>query len=98
LKFIGLSANENVLPKVTALSKLKSNSTFKPLGDWDAVLEHWYISLTNIAQEIKTGMAAVTMSKEADLAYCDVKPLLRLPERLLQFEHMQAALKNGEST
>ena len=98
LKFIGLSANENVLPKVTALSKLKSNSTFKSLGDWDALLEHWYVSLTNIAQEIKTGMAAVTISKEADLAYCDVKPLLRLPERLLQFEHMQAALKNGEST
>jgi exodeoxyribonuclease-5 len=51
--------------------------------------------LTNIAQEIKQGVASVTVSNEADLTYCDVKPLLRLPERLLQFEHFQAALKNG---
>jgi len=30
------------------------------------------------------------------LIYCDVKPLLRLPERLLQFEHMQMIFKNGD--
>jgi len=59
------------------------------------LLEHWYTSLTNIAQEIKQGVASVTVNNEADLTYCDVKPLLRLPERLLQYEHMQAALKNG---
>ncbi|MDI1362255.1 PD-(D/E)XK nuclease family protein [Methylotenera sp.] len=94
-KFIGLSAEQDVLPKVTALGKVRENSAFYGFGDWDALLEHWYTSLTNIAQEIKAGIAEVTMSNEADLVYCDVKPLLRLPERLLQFEHMQVALRNG---
>ncbi|ADI30058.1 PD-(D/E)XK nuclease family protein [Methylotenera versatilis] len=94
-KFIGLSAERDVLPKVTALAKVRENSAFYGFGDWDALLEHWYTSLTNIAQEIKAGVAGVTISNEADLVYCDVKPLLRLPERLLQFEHMQVVLRNG---
>ena len=96
-KFIGLTAEQDVLPKVTALSKVRENSAFYGFGDWDALLEHWYTSLTNIAQEIKTGVTDVTMSNEADLVYCDVKPLLRLPERLLQFEHMQVNLKVDEN-
>jgi exodeoxyribonuclease-5 len=96
IKFIGLSAEEGVLPKVTALEKVTKSSAFYEFSDWDALLEHWYTSLINIAQEIKEGIASVTISNEADLVYCDVKPLLRLPERLLQFEHMQASLKNGD--
>jgi exodeoxyribonuclease-5 len=91
-KFIGLSAEQDVLPKVSALAKVSKNSVFQQFDDWDALLEHWHTSLTNIAQEIKAGVASVAMSNEADLVYCDVKPLLRLPERLLQFEHMQVAL------
>ena len=93
-KFIGLSAETGVLPAVTALSKVSAHSAFQRFRDWDALLEHWYLSLSNIAQEIKAGEASVTISKETDLVYCDVKPLLRLPERLLQFEHWQAALKD----
>ncbi|MDI1308014.1 MAG: PD-(D/E)XK nuclease family protein [Methylotenera sp.] len=94
-KFIGLSAEQDVLPKVTTLGKVAKSSAFYEFSNWDVLLEHWYTSLTNIAQEIKTGVADVTMSNEADLIYCDVKPLLRLPERLLQFENMQVALQNG---
>ena len=93
-KFIGLSAEAGVLPAVTALSKVSAHSAFQRFSDWDALLEHWYLSLSNIAHEIKAGEASVTISKEADLVYCDVKPLLRLPERLLQFEHRQAVLKD----
>ncbi|MCF8185511.1 MAG: PD-(D/E)XK nuclease family protein [Sulfuritalea sp.] len=93
-KFIGLSAESAVLPAVAALSKVMANSAFNRFNDWEALLEHWYLSLSNIAQEIKAGEARVTVSKETDLVYCDVKPLLRLPERLLQFERKQAALKD----
>ena len=93
-KFIGLSAESAVLPAVAALSKVTANSAFNRFNDWEALLEHWYLSLSNIAQEIKAGEARVTVSKETDLVYCDVKPLLRLPERLLQFERKQAALKD----
>jgi exodeoxyribonuclease-5 len=94
--FIGLSATQDVLPKVSALAKVRENSVFYGFADWDALLEHWYTSLINIAQEIKDGVAKVSISNEADLVYCDVKPLLRLPERLLQFEHIQATLKNSD--
>jgi exodeoxyribonuclease-5 len=96
-KFIGISAEQAVLPKVISLAKVSKSSVFQQFSDWDALLEHWYTSLTLIAQEIKAGVASVTTTDEVDLLYCDVKPLLRLPERLLQFEHMQAALNHGES-
>lgn len=97
-KFIGLSAEEGVLPAVSALTKVTKASAFYRFGAWDALLEHWYTSLTNIAQEVKAGVASVTIANETDLAYCDVKPLLRLPERLLQFEKLQVTLKAEENT
>ncbi len=92
-KFIGLSAEAGVLPAVGALAKVAANSAFKAFDDWQALLAHWYVSLTNIALEINAGEASVSISNEADLLYCEVKPLLRLPERLLQYERRQAALK-----
>lgn len=91
-KFIGLSVDEGVLPEVAALHKVKNNSAFMKFADWDSLLEHWYTSLTNIALEIKSGVASTTFNKETDLNYCDVLPLLRLAERNMQFEHLQAAL------
>lgn len=96
-KFIGLSVDEGVLPEVAALHKLKNNSAFMKFADWDSLLEHWYTSLTNIAHEIKSGVASTTFNKEADLNYCDVLPLLRLAERNMQFEHLQAALNIAEN-
>jgi len=95
-KFIGLTAAEGILPAVTALEKVSKASPFYRFDDWDALLEHWYISLSNIAQEIKAGVASVTINNETDLAYCDVKPLLRLPERSLQFEKMQTVSSADE--
>ncbi|MEO7345324.1 MAG: PD-(D/E)XK nuclease family protein [Methylotenera sp.] len=94
-KFVGVSAEEGMLPAVSTLAKA---SAFKHFESWDALLEHWQVSLISIAQEIKAGVASVTFNKESDLAYCDVKPLLRLPERLLQFEKIQATGKNGNQS
>ncbi|MEI8362962.1 MAG: PD-(D/E)XK nuclease family protein [Betaproteobacteria bacterium] len=95
-KFIGLSVDEGVLPDVTALHMVKNNSAFIRFADWDSLLEHWYTSLTSIAHEIKSGVASTTFNNEADLIYCDVRPLLRLPERMMQFEKMQAAMSAGK--
>ena len=75
---------------VTSFEKLASNSAFKIFADMPALIAHWQQSLTAIAQEIKSGIADVRFDKEADLLYCEVKPLLRLPERELQFEQQQA--------
>ncbi len=93
-KFIGLSADENILTDVSALTAVKSGSVFSRFESWEALLKHWQTSLHHIAQEIKAGEASVTFSKETDLTYCDVKPLLRLPERHLQFER-QATASSG---
>jgi exodeoxyribonuclease-5 len=95
-KFIGLSVEEGVLPEVTALHKVKNSSAFIKFADWDSLLEHWYTSLTNIAHEIKSGVASTTFNKVTDLNYCEVLPLLRLPERRMQFEKLQAAVNAGD--
>ncbi|MBC7756606.1 MAG: PD-(D/E)XK nuclease family protein [Bdellovibrio sp.] len=57
--------------------------------DWKSLLNHWKDSIEAIAQEIKMGEAAVKFNHENDLMYCEVLPLLRLPERQLQFERFQ---------
>ncbi len=56
---------------------------------WQDLLKHWQTSIEAIAHEIKIGEAAVNFSDESDLAYCEVTPLLRLPERQLQFERFK---------
>jgi exodeoxyribonuclease-5 len=58
-------------------------------NDWQALLNHWKASIEAIAQEIKVGEAAVRFDDENLLVYCEVTPLLRLPERQLQFERFQ---------
>jgi hypothetical protein len=92
-KFIGI-ADEEVLPGINVLSKSRAGSAFERFDDWASLKQHWHTSLTNIAQEIRSGVASVTFAKESDLDYCDVKPLLRLPERLLQYESQQIVSQN----
>ena len=46
-------------------------------------------------RELKAGEAAVKFDDEKLLAYCEVLPLLRLPERRLQFERGQAASRGA---
>ena len=91
-KFVGLSAEEGVLPEVKAFNSLPTNSGFARFNNWDELLQHWRVSLKKIALEIKTGEASVTFKKISDLEYCEVKPLLRLPERRMQFERLQSQL------
>ena len=87
-QFSGVAAND-ALPDITPFDSLKSNSSFKNFDGFEALILHWRQSLTAIAQEMKAGIANVKFEKEADLLYCEVKPLLRLPERALQFEQHQ---------
>lgn len=90
-QFSGVAANE-VLPNIKPFADLKNGSVFTDFADFEALILHWQQSLTAIAQEIKNGVANVQFENAADLLYCEVKPLLRLPERTLQFEQ-QASLQ-----
>jgi exodeoxyribonuclease-5 len=54
--------------------------------DWPATLEAWRAALAAVAREIRAGHAAVTFARADDLRYCEVLPLLRLPEAKAQEE------------
>ena len=82
--FIGVST-ENF---DTELDKRKPKF-IQQFADWQSLLSHWKASIEAIAKEIKMGEAAVRFDNENDLMYCEVLPLLRLPERQLQFERFQ---------
>ena len=82
--FIGVST-ENF---DTELDKRKPKF-IQQFADWQSLLSHWKASIEAIAEEIKMGEAAVRFDNENDLIYCEVLPLLRLPERQLQFERFQ---------
>ncbi len=87
-QFSGVAASD-ALPEIKPFEALGGNSAFKDFDDFEALISHWQQSLTLIAQEIKAGVANVRFENEADLLYCEVRPLLRLPERALQFEQHQ---------
>lgn len=91
-QFIGVAAQDEILPNVKDLTKVRADSAFKQFNDWDSLILHWKTHLEIIAEEIKQGQAAIKFNNENALAYCEVKPLLRLPERLLQFERAQSQL------
>lgn len=90
-KFIGIAHLPDTLPGVDGLDEARKVFDEATFPDWPSVLLHWKTSIAATAQEIRAGEAAVKFSDEADLAYCEVKPLLRLPERKLQLEREAGA-------
>jgi probable DNA repair protein len=91
--FAGVAADDDIVPGIKAFNHEK-NKLFDPeqFPDWPSVLTHWRTQITRTAQALKAGEAAVVFDAEQELGYCDVLPLLRLPERQLQFEHQQAGI------
>ncbi len=85
-KFIGLAHLPDTLPGVDCLDDARKLFSEEAFPDWPSVLAHWKTCITAIAREIREGEAAVRFADEGDLAFCEVKPLLRLPERKLQYE------------
>ncbi len=87
-RFVGIAADDGVLPGVPGLAQSKARKDFpeERFPGWEALLSHWKVSVEAIAREVRAGEAAVRFSGEGDLAYCEVRPLLRLPERKLLYE------------
>lgn len=88
-KFVGIAADSGLLPGVHGLEGARKLFPQQQFPDWQSLLEHWRTSIIAIAEEIRAGEAAVRFTNEAELDYCEVKPLLRLPERRLQLERSQ---------
>jgi exodeoxyribonuclease-5 len=80
--FAGVAEEKDLLPGVQGLGDDKQK-IFPPADfpDWIAVVTHWRERLHAIAREVKEGVAGVSIADEKALRYCDVLPLLRLPER-----------------
>ena len=87
-EFSGVARVKNILPKILAIGD-EQLKEFSSIPTWDALLNHWQNQIKAIALEIKFGVANVTFEDENDLIYCEVLPLLRLPERALQFERFK---------
>jgi exodeoxyribonuclease-5 len=85
-KFLGVAAEAELLPGVKSLDEARKLFPEDRFRDWLALLGHWQTSISAVAEEVRAGEAAVRYSDEAELAWCEVRPLLRLPERKLQLE------------
>lgn len=86
--FVGIASSNQVLPGLKSLDQARKVFDAEKFPDWTALIMHWRATILAIAKEIKAGEAAVSYSNLADLTYCEVKPLLRLPERTLQLQQM----------
>jgi probable DNA repair protein len=86
--FKGIVHDADRVQGAVALSDAKGRKIFPEADfpDWSSVLRHWRTSIERIARELKSGEASIRFADEKQLAYCEVLPLLRLPERQLQFE------------
>lgn len=90
-KFVGIAEEADTLPGVKGLEEARRLFPAERFPDWASVLGHWAGSIAAVAREIRAGDAAVRFRDESELAWCEVKPLLRLPERKLQLERGGAA-------
>lgn len=80
--FAGVADEKDILPGVQGIGDDKQK-IFDPaeFPDWIAVVTHWRERLHAVASEVKAGVAGVSFADEKGLQYCEVLPLLRLPER-----------------
>ena len=94
--FVGIAATDARIQGATVFDDTLGRKVFDEthFPHWQSIIQHWKSSITATAISLKNGDAAVTFSNENQLSFCDVKPLLRLPERQLQFEYQQMKHSN----
>jgi exodeoxyribonuclease-5 len=80
--FAGVAEEKDILPGVQGIGD-DQQKIFDPaeFPDWIAVVTHWRERLHAIAGEVRAGQAGVVFADDKALQYCEVLPLLRLPER-----------------
>lgn len=95
--FAGIASEAGLVQGAAALYDTKARKIFpeSEFPDWLTLLAEWKSRIESIACELKSGEAAVRFASKNDLVYCEVLPLLRLPERQLQFERMQ--VRDGQA-
>ena len=87
--FAGIASEGELLPGVAALTEARKLFPPAQFPDWESLIATWRTRIAAIAREIREGHAAVSFADEEALAYCEVKPLLRLPEVRAQRERSE---------
>lgn len=87
--FLGVAESDGLLPGVKALGQQRKRYGEDEFPDWKALRHLWAERITELAREVKDGVAAVVFDDEKALDYCDVRPLLRVAERQQQWEEGQ---------
>jgi len=84
VKLVGLSsyAQDPIDGGLTDCSTSKKDE-----GQWQYLIKSWRHDIYRLASGYLSGDARVTYTKEEELKYCAVKPLLRIAERKWQFEN-----------
>lgn len=87
--FVGVAAAADLVQGAVVFDDKRGRKVFDEtlFPDWPSVIGHWQSRIAETAKALKAGDAAVTFENEKQLEFCEVLPLLRLPERQLQFEH-----------
>jgi exodeoxyribonuclease-5 len=78
-QWIGIGRDKTLLQGIKDFSASQYKS-------WNDLIEFWKYRIDDAIKSYELGNAATKFVREKDLAYCQVKPILRLPERRLQFE------------
>ena len=78
-QWIGIGRNRGLLQGIKDAAAIDYQS-------WDDLIGFWKYRIDEAVKSYESGNAAIKFTREKDMAYCHVKPILRLPERILQFE------------
>lgn len=84
--FLGVAESDGLLPDVKVLDALRKRYAEDEFPDWQALRHLWAERITELAREVRDGVAAVVFDDEKNIQYCDVRPLLRVAERRQQFD------------
>jgi len=87
--FLGVAEDEGLLPGMKSLAAQRKRYAEDEFPDWQALRRLWAERITELAREVRDGVAAVVFDDESDIQYCKVRPLLRVAERKQQFEEGQ---------
>ncbi|QJR13986.1 PD-(D/E)XK nuclease family protein [Usitatibacter palustris] len=76
LRFVGVSRDENILPKVKTPTEVQG-------GSWDAMLQKWRVVVDRLGADFAAGQATVDPKELLTTCRrCDLKTLCRVHERL----------------
>ena len=88
--FKGVAAADDLLPKISAFAGSKAAEK-AGLDDWPELLERWREQLAELGGEFARGWAAVApVAPEKACKFCDLAPLCRIDETLVDDEEVES--------